>query len=796
MANWTTLKAAIAGVIKTNGNQEITGAVLQNTLNSIVNSVGENATFAGVATPTTNPGTPDGPVFYLATTPGTYSNFGGIKIAPGEAVILEWGGSWTKKTSGFATAEKLTELESLNNHSDNSIALYDGIIQFTNNEDGTVSASIGGSNRQLFCRNKYIGTIQTNSVNVTDYFVLYVSSGSTELKSSLFSTKLAADDIVICRGMIRGKLSSINQIYYSASNEISIDGVIYSTYLEKDITKIVKNTDNSVCFYGSIDFINENDGSISVNISGDKQVFNRLGYIGIISLPKKIIINDYTLIYVNKNDKILKALRFADANTLTDDDIILCWVLARTKLTIDKIIYSACNSISIDSVKYVNYNNIAQEADIERLEKYRSAFIFGENFKIDISTTGEYPIMTLKGFLQMFFSGEVSGVTQNRGFLGTNIDQTFDFSSFSLKDYVRLYFDVANKSFVLKGYNSFTNKELKEFLFIGLFYIRGTQVKGFLHSGQSYYINGREAKGDGTVYNTNDIIGGSNLKYAQIGDSITDIYDNKWEYSWSALSYKETNPDAGRPNSGYKNEKGYGILFAKEVGISYENHYPQGLNGRTFCDYYDDWLNYAEEYGDFPNDIDVWTIFLGTNDWGTERHPLGTQDDYLNDTYTASHRTTYGAIRKIVDRIRSYSNESKKTPRIIFMTPMQRGCFAYGDNPSSVFMKSAIKIGEDGQWEYAANKFGFTLKDVVDAIKWVCEYESLRCVDLFNNSVVDKKFLNMSQTWEELQPNYPSNWIYQDTLYDNLHPTAGVGTKKIAGRLIDECKYDFYDIVE
>lgn len=82
---------------KNNGNQEITGQILQNTLNSIVNSVGENATFAGVATPTTNPGTPDGPVFYLATTPGTYSNFGGIEIAPGEAVILEWGGSWTKK---------------------------------------------------------------------------------------------------------------------------------------------------------------------------------------------------------------------------------------------------------------------------------------------------------------------------------------------------------------------------------------------------------------------------------------------------------------------------------------------------------------------------------------------------------------------------------------------------------------------------------------------------------------------------------------------------------------------------
>ena len=59
MANWQILKAAIADVIKTNGNQEITGQVLQNVLNNIVSSIGENATFAGVATPETNPGTPD-----------------------------------------------------------------------------------------------------------------------------------------------------------------------------------------------------------------------------------------------------------------------------------------------------------------------------------------------------------------------------------------------------------------------------------------------------------------------------------------------------------------------------------------------------------------------------------------------------------------------------------------------------------------------------------------------------------------------------------------------------------------
>ena len=121
MANWTTLKAAITNVIKTNGNQEITGAVLQNSLNSIVSAVGENATFAGIATPSTNPGAPDGNVFYLATKAGTYSNFNGIEITSGEAVILEWRGSWVKKTTGFATQQQFSELDTYKATTYNSI---------------------------------------------------------------------------------------------------------------------------------------------------------------------------------------------------------------------------------------------------------------------------------------------------------------------------------------------------------------------------------------------------------------------------------------------------------------------------------------------------------------------------------------------------------------------------------------------------------------------------------------------------------------------------------------------------
>lgn len=97
MADWSDLKTAVAQAIKTNGNNEITGQVLQNTLNTIIDNVGENATFAGIATPSTNPGTPDGNVFYLASEPGIYSNFNGLQLQDGLYILIFDGDSWASE---------------------------------------------------------------------------------------------------------------------------------------------------------------------------------------------------------------------------------------------------------------------------------------------------------------------------------------------------------------------------------------------------------------------------------------------------------------------------------------------------------------------------------------------------------------------------------------------------------------------------------------------------------------------------------------------------------------------------
>lgn len=98
MTNWTKLKKAIADVIKTNGNQEITGAIMQHTLISIVDNLGDNAQFGGVAVPSTVPADTDGSVFYLASTQGSYPNFNNIEVDASEMAVFtkDTAGTWVK----------------------------------------------------------------------------------------------------------------------------------------------------------------------------------------------------------------------------------------------------------------------------------------------------------------------------------------------------------------------------------------------------------------------------------------------------------------------------------------------------------------------------------------------------------------------------------------------------------------------------------------------------------------------------------------------------------------------------
>lgn len=68
---------------------------------------------AGIATPSTNPGVPDGNVFYLATTAGTYTNFGGLSVEDGELAILKYDGTWSKDKIDISTGKNEKDISSI-----------------------------------------------------------------------------------------------------------------------------------------------------------------------------------------------------------------------------------------------------------------------------------------------------------------------------------------------------------------------------------------------------------------------------------------------------------------------------------------------------------------------------------------------------------------------------------------------------------------------------------------------------------------------------------------------------------
>ena len=101
--------------------------------------------YKGVATPSTNPGTPTERVAYLASEPGTYTNFGGIVITSGLYSLTYAGGTWTGtqmsagsdievvQTTGQSTSAVMSQ-KAVTDSLDN--------VQETLDEVGTVKAAV------------------------------------------------------------------------------------------------------------------------------------------------------------------------------------------------------------------------------------------------------------------------------------------------------------------------------------------------------------------------------------------------------------------------------------------------------------------------------------------------------------------------------------------------------------------------------------------------------------------------------------------------------------------------------
>lgn len=98
MSRYSAIKAATNAYIKTNGRQEITGAILNAVMIATIDSLGKFYQFVGNAVPDTDPGTIDQNIAYLACTPGTYTHLGGFALDPGEVAVIKFDGGWDKES--------------------------------------------------------------------------------------------------------------------------------------------------------------------------------------------------------------------------------------------------------------------------------------------------------------------------------------------------------------------------------------------------------------------------------------------------------------------------------------------------------------------------------------------------------------------------------------------------------------------------------------------------------------------------------------------------------------------------
>ncbi|SDF92682.1 Lysophospholipase L1 [Pedobacter terrae] len=247
------------------------------------------------------------------------------------------------------------------------------------------------------------------------------------------------------------------------------------------------------------------------------------------------------------------------------------------------------------------------------------------------------------------------------------------------------------------------------------------------------------------------------ITWVAIGDSITYLNDHLAE-------------------TGNRVSKGYLTRVSDE--LKFLNYINKGYNGWTAA-------AVAEriESLEVPK-ADVYTVFLGTNDWWAGR-PVGQIEDYKSNK---GYSTFYGSIAVIVNAIKKLSPKA----RIILITPMQRADFVYiADKNNNAYGSYKEKAGQ-------------TLEDFADAILKIGAESDLKVIDLYHDKSLGLKKLvkfkrlkipgtgnyknyslksSFNIPFNPQKDDYPYPPEAIQMTYDGLHPSDS-GNQVIANKLI------------
>lgn len=215
------------------------------------------------------------------------------------------------------------------------------------------------------------------------------------------------------------------------------------------------------------------------------------------------------------------------------------------------------------------------------------------------------------------------------------------------------------------------------------------------------------------------------LTWVAIGDSITYLNDH---------------PD----ETGNRVAKGYMTRVVERLPhIKYTN---QGHNGWTA-------VRIAQSIDKLAlTKADVYSVFLGTNDWWSGRS-LGRLEDYKQNT---GNNTVYGSFRIIIDKLRSLNPQAP----IVLITPLQRADFVYLFNH---------KNNAYGSYK---DKNGQTLEAFAQAIDSIGRFEKLPVVDLYHTRGLQVKKLVNYKRLKDPKTGVYTNYAYPKFIDVPYNPEA------------------------
>lgn len=252
--------------------------------------------YMGVAILSTDPGTPDCNVFYIASTPGTYANFGSpaLQVAEGEVAILKYDTAWHKEVTGAATSAQVTEL----------------------GQNIPILVMVDTSAKYRKDDRIYLLRIYVRRASQATWESIYLNADYSPL-SGAFSYVLTASNTVLAKATADIVASDIVLLRYDSDHKV-IGGELYANYLAKN-----PSVSHRMVFGASATTTYNDDGTIYFGNIFTQDLLTGLVTLVAINDTKTSTITNFTAFWVLQNDNTIATKLMAN---VAKDDIVLLTV--------------------------------------------------------------------------------------------------------------------------------------------------------------------------------------------------------------------------------------------------------------------------------------------------------------------------------------------------------------------------------------------------------------------------------------------------------------------------------------